>query len=157
MKKSELRSMIREMLKEELSTKKYLKESTKPYSVKDFVWLSDAYYADMFKLAALAYLNGTDIDSALAGIKGELLTAGSMPGSRKTGVVSSTSGDYCIIYRLASWPPNQTEETTTYADSKEDAEDTFYEYMLDPENYDDGEPVLSESDITVLHIYKKPD
>lgn len=158
MKKSELKQMIKEILKEELSVRNSLKESTKPYSVKDFTWLSDKYYAEKFKLAALAYLNGEDIDSALTDIKNELLAAGSAPGARKTGIFSTTSsGDYCIVYRVAGWPAHETAETEVFADSIEEAEELFFDYMLDPENYDAGETVLSESDITVLHIYKRPE
>ena len=157
MKKSELRSMIKEVLKEELS-RKALKESTNPYTIKDFTWLSDAYYADKFKLAALAYLNGADIDSALADIKNELMAAGDL-GKRKTGLsvdMSTGEGEYSVIYRLASWPSNKTETYYLDADSKEEAEDLFFHYMLDPDSYDEGETLLDESDIQVLHIFKRP-
>ena len=141
------------------TNKSSLKESTQPYTLKDFVWLSDSYYADKFKLAVLSYLNGASLDDALADIKGELLSAGSAPSSRKIGSTSNaTSGDgeYCVVYRISSWPPSETAETVLDADSKEEAEEIFFEYMLDPDNYDEGESVLDESDITVIDIYKKP-
>lgn len=129
----------------------------KAYTVKDFTWLSDSYYADKFKLAALAYLNGASLDDALADIRGELLSVGDVPGARKTKLGPSTEeGEYCIIYRVANWPANETAEATILADTRQEAEDTFWESMLDPENYDAGDTVLDESDITILHIYKKP-
>ena len=134
-----------------------LTEATnKAYTVKDFTWLSDSYYADKFKLAALAYLNGASLDDALADIRNELLSAGSAPGARKTNLGPSTDeGEYCIVYRVASWPASETAEANILADDKQDAEDTFWENMLDPANYDAGETVLDESDITILNIYKK--
>lgn len=141
------------------ANRRSLKESAQPYTLKDFAWLSDSYYADKFKLAVLSYLNGASLDDALADIKGELLSAGSAPGSRKTGLASNTAsgdGEYCIVYRVSSWPPSETAETFLDADSKEEAEELFFDYMLDPDNYDEGESVLDESDIKVIDIYKKP-
>jgi hypothetical protein len=136
-----------------------LQEASDPYTTKDFVWLSDSYYADKFKRAVLAYLNGASLEDALTDIKGELMAAGSAPGSRKTSLAASVTtgeGEYCIAYRVASWPANETAETFVNADSKEDAEELFFDYMLDPDNYDAGETVLDESDITIIDIYKKP-
>ena len=67
--KSELKSIIRECIKEELSTKQYLKEAkATQYTEADFAWDDAAIVAD-FKRAALAYMNGADIDTALHDIR----------------------------------------------------------------------------------------
>ena len=77
--KSELKNMIREALREELSEAKHLKEAarTAPYTEADFAWDDAALLAE-YKAAALAYLNGADIDDALADIKANITSVGSI-------------------------------------------------------------------------------
>ena len=76
--KSELKSIIREYIKEELSTKQYLKEAkATQYTEADFAWDDAAMLAE-YKAAALKYLNGADIEDALADIKANLVSIGSV-------------------------------------------------------------------------------
>ena len=71
--------MIREALREELSETRHLKEAarTTPYTEADFAWDDAAMLAE-YKAAALAYLNGADIEDALAAIKANLISVGSI-------------------------------------------------------------------------------
>ena len=69
---------------------KNLKEAspTKPYTEADFAWDDTAIVAD-FKYAVLAYLNGTDIDTALQDIKATIIAGGS----------EWTHGDERLVYK----------------------------------------------------------
>lgn len=81
----------------------------------------------------------TKLDDVLSGVMSEDL-------------VDNDEEDYAVTYRVKSWPKNKSTTVEFTASSKEEALDTFWEYVLDPESYDEGEPVLSESDFEILDL-----
>lgn len=64
------------------------------------------------------------------------------------------SKEFKVVYRLANWPVGETATACINANSVADAKDSFLEYMLDLDNYDEDEKPLSEDDIEIIKISK---
>lgn len=141
--KSELKQMIREALREELSKKKCLKEATRttPYTEADFEWDDAAMLAE-YKAAALAYLNGADIEDALADIKANLTTVGGIHLARGGTVRESVDNidDIDEIYYITyqdSYGDSFTSYFITASDYTSKAhwdEDLQHFFELDPDD-----------------------
>ena len=167
--KSELKQMIREALRAELtkSNTYALKEAARAtsYTEADFAWDEAAMIAE-YKDAALKYLNGADIEDALAGIKANLTTVGALHLAGGAAVRESAKSSDCIkesfdskefkiTYRLASWPAShKNTELLLDAESEADAREAFLDYMFDPDNYydEDAYTPATEDEIEILDI-----
>ena len=82
-----------ESLFSESSRKLVESKPTKPYSEADFAWDDKTILAD-FKRAALAYMNGTDIDTAIHDLKVMIISQGS----------EWTYGDEGLVYKKHNAP-----------------------------------------------------
>jgi hypothetical protein len=66
-------------------------------------------------------------------------------------IKSDTTPEFEILYKDHSGNSDEVSDVLLYADNAKIAEEYFWEYICDPESYDDGEPV-DPDDIEILSI-----
>lgn len=66
-------------------------------------------------------------------------------------IKSDTTPEFEILYKDHSWNSDEVSDVLLYADNAEVAEEYFWNWLCDPESYDDGDPV-DPDDIEILSI-----